>query len=65
MTEYLIYAKITAMATYRFSFGMNVLCGSNSALKITLRIIKRENRIISSLTVMLNVNLLKVMLNCS
>jgi CRISPR/Cas system-associated protein Cas7 (RAMP superfamily) len=65
VTEYMIYAKITAMATYRFSFGMIVLCGSNRAFKITLRNIKRENRINSSLTVMLNVDLLKVILNCS
>jgi hypothetical protein len=65
VTEYLICAKITAMATYRFSFGMNVLCGSKSAPKVTVRIMKRENRINSSLTVKLNVNLLKVMLNCS
>jgi len=65
VTEYMIYAKITAMATYHFSFDMIVLCGSNSAFKITLRNIKRENKINSSLTVMLNVNLMKVILNCS
>jgi len=49
VTEYSIYAKITAMTTYRFLFGMNVFCGSNSALKITLKFIKRQNRISYSL----------------